>query len=56
MGNVYKILVGNAEGKTLPGRHRRGWKNNIRIDLRDVGREGEDCILLFRIGTSGMLL
>jgi hypothetical protein len=39
------------EGKRLLGRPRCRWKNNIRIDLKEIGRVGMDWIWL-RIGTS----
>jgi hypothetical protein len=34
---VYKVLVGNPEGKRPLGRPRRRWKDGIRMDLRDIG-------------------
>jgi hypothetical protein len=40
MRNVYKILVRKPEGKRPLRRPRHGWKDNIRIDLRE--REWED--------------
>jgi hypothetical protein len=35
--NAYRILVRKPEGKRPPGRHRRRWVDNIKIDLRDTG-------------------
>jgi hypothetical protein len=35
-------LVGKPEGKRLRGRFRHRWEDNIRMDLREVGREGVD--------------
>jgi hypothetical protein len=35
--NVYRLLVGNPEGKSPLGRQRRRWVNNIRMDLGEVG-------------------
>jgi hypothetical protein len=32
--NAYRILVGRPEGKGPPGRRRRKWEDNIKIDLR----------------------
>ena len=32
---VYKVLVGKPEGKTLLGRTRRRWEDNIKMDLLD---------------------
>jgi hypothetical protein len=37
--NVYKILVGKPEGNRPVGRPRRRWEDNIRMDLREKGRE-----------------
>jgi len=37
MKNAYKILVGKSEGKRLLGRPRLRWKDNIRMDLREIG-------------------
>ena len=34
---VYRILVGNSEGKSPLGRPRRRWMDNIRMDLQEVG-------------------
>ena len=35
---VHKVLVGKPEGKRPVGRPRRIWKNNIKMDLEEVGR------------------
>jgi hypothetical protein len=50
--NAYMILVGKPEGKRPPGRPRRRWVDNIKIDLRDVWTGS----IWIRIGTSGGLL
>jgi hypothetical protein len=34
---VYRVLVGKPEGRRPLGRPRRRWKNNIRMDLWEVG-------------------
>jgi hypothetical protein len=34
---VYRVLVGKPEGKRPLGRPRRGWVDNIRMDLQEVG-------------------
>jgi hypothetical protein len=34
---VYRVLVGKPEGKRPLGRPRRRWKDNIRMDLQEVG-------------------
>jgi hypothetical protein len=33
----YRGLVGNPEGKRPLGRPRRRWKDNIKMDLQEVG-------------------
>jgi hypothetical protein len=38
--NVYTILVGKLEGKRPLERPRRRWEDNIRINLRGIGRGG----------------
>jgi hypothetical protein len=43
---VYKVLVGNHEGKRPLGRPRRRWEDGIRMDLRDIGMGGVDWIRL----------
>jgi len=43
MRNAYKILVGKPEGKRPVGRPRRGWEDNIRMEVtKMVGRCGMD--------------
>jgi hypothetical protein len=37
-------LVGKPEGKRPLGRRRRGWEDNIRMDLQKVGYRGMDWI------------
>jgi hypothetical protein len=54
--NVYRILVGKPEGKRPPGRPRRRWVDNIKIDLKEIGWDGMDWIDLGQIRTSGGLL
>jgi hypothetical protein len=44
--NAYRILVGNREGKRPLGRRRRGWVDNIKMDLREIGWDGMDWIEL----------
>jgi hypothetical protein len=38
--NAYRILVGKPEGKRPPGRPRRRWADNIKIDLRGLALDG----------------
>ena len=35
---VHKVLVGKPEGKSLLGRPRRRWEDNIKTDLQEVGK------------------
>ena len=39
---VYRVLVGNPEGKRPLVRARRRWKNSINMDLQEVGCGGMD--------------
>jgi hypothetical protein len=34
---AYRILVGRPEGRRPFGRPRRGWEDNIKMDLQEVG-------------------
>ena len=43
---VYRVLVGKSDGKRPLGRPRRRWKDDIKIDLREVGCRGVDWIEL----------
>jgi hypothetical protein len=43
---VYRVLVGRPEGKRPLGRPRRRWKNNIKINLREIGIDGVSWIRL----------
>jgi len=43
---VYRALMGKPEGKRPLGRQRRGWEDNIKMDLKEVGGRGMDCIEL----------
>ena len=46
MRGVYRVLVGKPEGKRPLGRHRHRWKNNIQMNLQEVGCGGMDWIEL----------
>jgi len=39
---VHRVLVGKPEGKRPRGRPRRRWKDNIMVDLQEVGCGGMD--------------
>jgi hypothetical protein len=36
--------VGKPEGKRPLGRQRRRWVDNIKMDLREIGRDGVDWV------------
>jgi hypothetical protein len=42
--NTYRMLVGKLEGKRPPGRPRRRWVDNIKMDLRETEWDGMDWI------------
>jgi len=52
---VYRVLVGKPEGKRPLGRPRCKWKDNIKMDVQEVGGPWNGLIGL-RIGTGGWLL
>jgi hypothetical protein len=39
---VYRVLVGRPEGERPLGRSRRRWEDNIQMDLREIGIDGEN--------------
>jgi len=41
---LYRGLVGKSEGKRPLVRPRRGWEDNIKMDLQEVGCGGVDWI------------
>jgi hypothetical protein len=43
---VCMVLVGRSEGKRPLGRPRRRWKDNIKMDLREIGIDGANWIHL----------
>ena len=43
---MYRVLVGKPEGNRPPGRPRRRWEDNIKMDLQEVGCGGMDWIEL----------
>jgi len=50
---VYRVLVGEPEGKRTLGRHRRRWEDNIKMDLQEVGGGLRTVWSWLRIGTGG---
>jgi hypothetical protein len=43
---VYRVLFGRPEGKRPLGRPKRRWEDNIKMDLREIGIDGANWILL----------
>jgi hypothetical protein len=44
--NTYRVLVGKSQGKRPPERRRRGWDDNIQMDLREIEWAGMDWVHL----------
>jgi hypothetical protein len=44
MRNAYNNLVGKHEGMSPFGIPRRRWEDNIKMDLRETGWEGVNCM------------
>jgi hypothetical protein len=49
MRNAYRILVGKPQGKRQLGRPRRRWKDDIRMDLKEIEWKGADWMNLAQI-------
>jgi hypothetical protein len=43
---IYRVLVGNPEGKRPLGRPRPGWEDTLKMDLQEVGCGDTDWIEL----------
>jgi len=41
---AYRFWWGKPEGKSLPGRPRHRWEDNIKMDLQEVGWRSMDWI------------
>jgi hypothetical protein len=54
--NAYSILVGNPEGKRPLGIPRRGWMDNVKMDIRETGWDGMDWGYVAQDRTSRGLL
>jgi hypothetical protein len=44
--DVYSVLVVRPEGKRPLGRPRRRWKDDIKLDLREIGIDGANLFQL----------
>jgi hypothetical protein len=47
---VYRVLVRRPEGKRPLGRPKRIWKDDIKMDLREIGIDGANWIRLAQYG------
>jgi hypothetical protein len=54
-GGAYRVLVGRPEGRLPLGRPRHRWKDNIKMNLQEVGCAWTGLSWL-RIGIGGGLL
>jgi hypothetical protein len=43
---AYRVLVGRTKGMRPPGRPRRRWEDNIKMDLGEIGIDGTNWIQL----------
>jgi hypothetical protein len=41
-----EVFVGSPGGKRPPGRPRHRWKDNIKVDLKEIGIDGANWIRL----------
>ena len=39
--DMYRVLVGKREGKRPLWRRRRRWEDNIKMELQEVGGDGD---------------
>jgi hypothetical protein len=54
--SAFRLLVRKPEGMRLLGRPRRRWKDNIKMDLGEIGWGNMDWMIWFRAGTGRGLL
>jgi hypothetical protein len=43
---IYRVLIGRPEGKRPLGRPKHRWKDNIKMDLWEIGIDGANWIQL----------
>ena len=48
---AYRVLVGNSEGNRPLGRSRRRWKDNVKMNLQEVGWGAWTRLVWIRIET-----
>jgi hypothetical protein len=54
--NMYRVLVGNIEGRSPLGSPRRGWEDGIKMDFREIGWGVWNGFTWLKIGINGGLL
>jgi hypothetical protein len=47
--DVYRVLVGKLKGKRLLGRPMCRWEDNIKLDLREIGMNGANWIVVMNL-------
>jgi len=52
----YRVLVEKVKRKRTLGRPRRKWEDNIKMGLREVGKEAYTGFIWIRVGTGGGVL
>ena len=52
---IDRVLVEKPDGRRPLGRPRRGWEDNIKMDLREVGWGVWTGSISLRVGTGGGL-
>ena len=53
---TYSVLMGKPEEKRQLRRPRRSWKDNIKMDVQEIGSGAWTGLIWLRKGTSGGLL
>jgi hypothetical protein len=54
--NSFRFLVRNLKGNRILERSRSGWENNFKINFTERLRNGVDCMIWVKTGTTGGLL
>jgi hypothetical protein len=53
---MYRLFIGNPDGKRPLGRSKRKWVDNVKMDVVEIGWCGWTGWVCLRIGTGGELL
>jgi hypothetical protein len=54
--DAYRVVVPGTSGKETRVRSRRRWEDNIKMDLKEIGRGAWSGLFWLKIGTLGGLL